>query len=163
MKRDNPVTAIGRASTVEAKHAAAIGKSLTVDKLETAQDCAAIIARARWLMQSQPKPVVAAYHYNKIGNALVEAIANGNHQVIHTLAAQVQYNTKPRRAERLHELITTFCMCHDCGTKDNPAPVKKLVAYIADFGHKFSTTYPNEVPRSLNKTCTKMGVYIVNR
>lgn len=159
--RENIVKAIGREATMQSKLERARGKRLTVSGLADELDCATIVDRARWMVSAKLRDDAIIYHAARIGAAVVSAIVRGDYTLIQKLAAQVQFGG--RKQSRLHELIGTFCHCHDCGTKDNPAPAQELVAYLRDLGIKFSISYENEIPRSLVKTCEKIGVWIANR
>ena len=170
LPRDNTVKRIGRAENMEDKLGVALGKAITVKTLSSDLDAAAIVERARWVVSAIISNEAKAYHLAKIGAALVSAIIQNDHPAIQKLAAEVQFHSQknvrrdhenPRKG--LHALILTFCYCHDCGTKDNPAPAKALLEYLKNFRRRFSSYHENQIPRSLVKTCEKIGVWLVNR
>lgn len=110
-----------------------------------------------------------------LGIELAVSILEGNPKPFLKIASALTHKRKllveSEDCNKFHLDILRFCAWNHCGAihcqRDKtitPLDLNKLHQHLISLGHKFSDPHENQVPRTLRKACSKMGlVYLKKR
>lgn len=98
----------------------------------------------------------------EIGMAASVAILCDDYNFFSRMAAILQHGRRPN-PHRLYYDLLLFCLMNDCGTQRSPCNPWELLDYLRAYGHTFTQTDDNQLPRTLHALCRRLGIHLLAR
>lgn len=100
--------------------------------------------------------------FASLGYKVATAIMDGQHRFFSRLAAKVQFdrwpNDKWSNDHKIYAAILEFCYWSSSGTAKRPCDLRLLYNHLMKRGYTFGDDLIDQIPRTLRKTCSKLGV-----